>query len=88
MSGVPLLLERSEPGWGPRVPLKAEYDCLIVEGLAPGCVVHVELGTSRVSVQTNEKIPIRRTIKDMIAQAKLEGIGSKVHVWLEASNAR
>lgn len=84
MSAVPLLLERSEPGWGPCVPLKAVYNTLVVEGLAEGCKVHVELGTGRVTVANNAKVPIRETIKNMVAQACLEGIGSKVHVWLES----
>ena len=83
---VPLLLERSLVGVGPQVPIKDEYDVLVVEGLAEGCLVEVNTGTARHIVRENGRIDIRPTAKGMVAQAKLEGCGSKVHVWLEKSN--
>lgn len=86
---VPLLLERSSPGSGPQVPIKDEYDILVVEGLAVGCQVHVDIGTARISVQVDCKMELpHKTVRNLVAQARLEGKGSKVHVWLEKSNGR
>jgi hypothetical protein len=82
---VPLLLERSAPGMGSKVPTRVPFNTVVVEGLSEGdsVALFVDLDfvdgfTKNGAYQLDLAIP-----RGVIAQARLLGENSKVSVYLE-----
>lgn len=82
---VPLLLERSIRGMGPKVPTRTAFNSVVVEGLSDGDSVALFVDTLYADGFTKDgeyslEKPIER---NKIVQAKLIGNNSKVSVRLE-----
>lgn len=82
---IPLLLERSSPGLGPKVPLRVPFKRVVVEGLLRGCAVNLyadgtKVETFKESCHTTLQFPL---LKGTIVQAEIVGEGSCVNVRLE-----
>lgn len=82
---VPLLLERSARGMGPKVPTRAAFNVVVVEGLLEGDSIAIFVDYEWVDGYTKDGLyrlepPIE---KNRIVQAQLIGDSSKASVRLE-----
>jgi hypothetical protein len=87
-AAIPLLLQRSGRGLGPRIPVRLPSRVVIVEGLAPmdKVVLHISKNGSPMEhmefdngeTYLDEPIP-----EGSVVRANLHGMDSCVSVWLE-----
>ena len=82
---IPLLLERSSEGKGPKVPLRVPFKRIVVEGLRSGCkIILYTDDVKTLELDENADYTLEYPlVKGAVAQAEIVGKGSCVNVRLE-----